>query len=422
MLDSVKISRRQSEIRQSLAELTGKETPTEDELRSMEDMDREYRSNETRYRAALIAEDTERRDAGEELETRSEKEWDELMAGFEMRQVVLNLDEGRAIEGQTQEIVSELRSAGGYRGVPVPWAALETRDTVSSDTPAPNATRPIIDRLFPQSVAARMGAQMINIGSGEIEWPVVTSAVTVGWASTEGGNVADPIQFTTVDRPMKPDHTMGVQMRITRKSLKQSGAALEQATRRDMNGAMAQALDRAVFMGTGADGQPLGVISGAGTYGIPVTAVDEQARYKVFTDAVARFMTRNAASTPTDVKALIRPELWSYLDSLIANDGGTVFDWDRLLKTLGAGNISMSHDALDAPTDPPATTALLTTRAGGVAPVFTATWGAVDLIRDVFTDAQSGGLRLTALATMDQTVARPAQLEVLTGLAMVSGV
>ena len=51
MLESVKISRRQSEIRQALAELVGKEKPTEDETRSMTDFDAEYRSNETRYRA-----------------------------------------------------------------------------------------------------------------------------------------------------------------------------------------------------------------------------------------------------------------------------------------------------------------------------------------------------------------------------------
>ena len=55
MLDSVKIQRRQSEIRQQLAELVGKETPTEDETRSMGDLDQEYRTNETRYRAALVA-------------------------------------------------------------------------------------------------------------------------------------------------------------------------------------------------------------------------------------------------------------------------------------------------------------------------------------------------------------------------------
>ena len=60
MLDSVKIARRQSEIRQRLAELVGKDSPSDDETRSMESMDTEYRSNETRYRAALIAEDIPR--------------------------------------------------------------------------------------------------------------------------------------------------------------------------------------------------------------------------------------------------------------------------------------------------------------------------------------------------------------------------
>ena len=58
MLDSVKIARRQSEIRQSLAGIVGKDAPTEEETRQMETLDAEYRTNETRYRAALTAEDT----------------------------------------------------------------------------------------------------------------------------------------------------------------------------------------------------------------------------------------------------------------------------------------------------------------------------------------------------------------------------
>ena len=55
MLDSLKITRRQSEIRQQLAGLVGKEAPSEDETRSMETLDTEYRTNETRFRAALVA-------------------------------------------------------------------------------------------------------------------------------------------------------------------------------------------------------------------------------------------------------------------------------------------------------------------------------------------------------------------------------
>ena len=416
MLDSVKIARRQSEIRQSLAELAGNETPTDDELRQMAALDLEYRQNETRYRAALIAEDTERREAGADLETRSAAEWAQMMAGFELRQVALHLDEGRSLQGQTAEIVTELRNAGGFRGVPVPWQALELRNTVASGTPNPVQTMPIIDRLFPDSVAARMGAQMIAIEAGAMEWPVTTSAVTAGWADGESANVATGAAYVTADRPLTPDHNLGVQMRITRKVLKQSGAALEQAVRRDMSGAMAAAMDQAVFLGTGANGQPLGIITGAATYGITATAVAASASWAAFRAAVTRFLTGNAATGPSDVRAMIRPELWNFLDGELIT-GTAVSDWDRLVQSIPVANIAMTSNALAAPAgDPVACSAVLTTAAGGVAPVFVGAWGAIDMIRDPYTDAQSGGLRLTALATMDVTVARPAQVEVLTGL------
>ncbi|QFT46792.1 Phage capsid family protein [Roseivivax sp. THAF40] len=418
MLDSVKIARRQSEIRQTLAGIVGKETPSEDETRQMEAFDAEYRSNETRYRAALIAEDEERREAGAELETRSDRDWSEMMGQFEMRQVALALDEGRQLEGQTAEIVSELRSAGGFRGVPVPWDVLERRagETIASGTPDPIQTRPIIDRLFPQSAAGRMGAQMIRIDSGAAEWPVTTSAVTAGWADGETENVAGPTAYATTDRAMSPDHNLGIQMRITRKTLKQSGAALEQALRRDMSGAMGAAMDQAAFLGTGANGQPLGVITGQATYGITSTAISAIASWSAFRAAVTRFMTANAAGSPNAVKAMIRPELWDYLDGALIS-GTAVSEWDRLMKNIPAGNIAMTNNGIAAPSGTPsATSALLTTTAGGVAPFFIGAWGAIDMIRDPFSDAQSGGLRITALATMDVTVARPAQLELLTGL------
>ena len=418
MLDSIKITRRQSEIRQALAELAGKAAPSADEVRSMENLDTEYRTNEVRYRAALVVEDTERREAGADLETRTAQEWGALIGGFEMRQVALALDEGRALDGRTAEVVAELRASGGFRGVPVPWQALEARagETVASGTPDPISTRPIIDRLFPDSVASRMGAQLITIDAGAVEWPVTTSAVAAGWADGETANVAGPVPHATTDRALSPDHNLGVQMRITRKALKQSGMALEAAVRRDMAGAMAAAVDQAVFLGTGANGQPLGVITGAATYGITTTAVDALASWSAFRAAVTRFMTGNAAGTPGSVRALIRPELWDYLDGALIT-GTAVSEWDRLLQNIPAANIAMTNNGLAAPMgDPLASTALLTTAAGGVAPVFIGAWGAVDMVRDPFSDAQSGGLRITALATLDVTVARPSQLEILTGL------
>jgi len=425
MLNSVKVAKRQSEIRQALADLAGAETLTDETRAKIDSLDKEYADNERRYRASLISEDTERREAGKELETREGRQWADLVAGFELRQVALALDEGRSLDGRTAEVVAELRGRGGYRGVPVPWAALEARNTVSTGTPDPINTRPIIDRLFPASVAAQIGAQMISIDSGATEWPVTTSSVSAGWAATEGGTVAGPTPFTTADRALKPDHTLGVQMRITRKALKQSGDALEQAIRRDMAGAMAQEMDKAITLGTGDDGQPLGVITGAATYGITATAVNATATWAAFRAAVVAFMTANAAAGPGAVRALIRPELWAALDAgyVTVGDpdaglaGPAMTEWSRLTGNIPAGNMVMTANALAAPAgDPLAVSALLTTAPGGVAPIFVGTWGAVDLIRDPYTDAQAGGLRITALATMDITVARPVQLRVLSGL------
>lgn len=421
MLESTKIQRRQSEIRQALAELVAKDQPSEDETRSMEALDKEYRQNEIKFRAALIAEDNERREAGAELESKEDRDWAGLVGRFELRQAALYLDEGRELTGATAEVVQELRSQGGFRGIPIPWQALEVRagETVAAGVPDPMQTRPIIDRLFADSVAARMGAQIITIDHGSVEYPVAVGGATVGWQTSETGSVGAPQAYTTVERPLKPDYHMGAQMRLTRKALKQSGAALEQAVRRDMGAAIQQELDRVVFLGSGASGEPEGIITyalGASPEVIKVTPVDSTADWAAFRAAVVEFMTANAAGGASAVKLMMRPEVWAALDDTLI-EGTAVSEWDRLTRHIPASNIVLANNALEAPDgSPAASTALLTTSAGGVAPIFVGAWGAIDLIRDPFSDASSGGLRLTALATLDVTFSRAEQLQVLTGL------
>lgn len=420
MLTSVKIARRQSEIRQELATLANKPEPTDDETRSMETLDTEYRSNETRYRAALIGEDEERREAGAELETRSDREQAEILAGFELRQVVDLLGNERVqLDGQTAEIVQEMRALGGFTGVPIPLECLETRagETIASGTPDPLTTRPIVDRLFADTSARRMGVNFINIPQGSTEWPVVTQGASAAWADGETGSVGAAQAFQTVDKSLAPNNTFGVAMKLTRKSMKQSGGALEQAVRRDVNAAIQVGLDAAVFQGTGANGQPLGLLPGASTYSIPETAIDAAADWAAFRQAVVEFMVANAASSASGIRMMLRPEIWSSMDAAIWDAGSGMTEWDRLVKHVGAGNIVLSTNGLAAPSGSPAASdALLTTSAGGLAPAFAGIWGGIDMIRDVYTDANSGVLRLTALVTADVTVARGVQSKILTGL------
>ncbi len=97
-----------------------------------------------------------------------------------------------------------------------------------------------------------MGAQMINIGTGETEHSVATGGAVTGWQTTETGAVGAAAAFETSVLALKPEHTLGAQMKITRRALKQTGAGLEAAIRRDMGGAIGSAL-AAIFLGTGAD-------------------------------------------------------------------------------------------------------------------------------------------------------------------------
>ena len=174
-----------------------------------------------------------------------------------------------------------------------------------------------------------------------------------------------------------------------------------------MNGAMAEAMDSAVFQGSGAGGQPTGVINLAVTPAINTTSVADLNSYGVYRDAVRRLMDNNAAMGTESARVLIKPATWSALDGDTLITGTSDSQWDRLLKRFNRKNVHISSNAL------PDDYAILTAVTGGVPPIFCATWGAIDLIRDPYSDAASGGLRLTALATMDVTISRSQQIEIL---------
>ena len=419
MLQSQKIARRQSEIRQQLAHLAGIEKPTDEQRSQLTALDSEYGVNEQRFRAALIGEDTERRAANDALGDSKSDEWSALVGKYELRQAVAFLDEGRALSGATAECVQEMRSAGGYQGVPIPLEALEQRagETAAAGFVNPVDVKPIIARLFPDSVAARMGGSMVNIGRGIAEYPVTSSAISAGWAPTETGDVAAPVPFTTASRSLRPNQNLGVQVRFTRRALLQS-AGVEDAARNDIRGAIQAELDRAIFQGSGTNGQPLGVVAGQATYGYSTSVASAAAVYADFRKAIVSFMLANAASGPSDVHILTRPEVWDALDGKVWDVGSGISEYDRLISRVG----SVVQSANTMPTSGSGATrktqALLTTTAGGLSPFLIGVWGGVDLIRDPYSHAASGQVAVTALLTADVVVARATQLHLLTGVAI----
>jgi hypothetical protein len=181
-----------------------------------------------------------------------------------------------------------------------------------------------------------------------------------------------------------------------------------------MSAAIQQEVDRVIFLGSGAGGEPLGIFPGAVTYGITSTPIEAAASYAAFRAAAVRFMVANAANSLDAINLALRPEVFDAMDEELLT-GTSVSEWDRL--TAKIGNVVLTTNGIAAPAgDPLATNALLTTATNGVSPIFCGMWGAVDMIRDPYSDAKSGQLRLTGLVTMDVTVARGVQLEILTGI------
>ena len=79
--------------------------------------------------------------------------------------------------------------------------------------------------------------------------------------------------------------------------------------------ATAQAMDKAVFLGAGASGEPAGLL--VGSYSITSTAVSAAPTWAQFRTAITAFMIANAITSPSDVAVLVRPEVWSKLDGTL---------------------------------------------------------------------------------------------------------
>ena len=325
-------------------------------------------------------------------------------------------EHGGRLTGPTAELVEEMRGQGNFEGVPIPYEALaaeiETRaDTVSGGTPDPVQTMPIIDRIFASSVASQFGIRSVNIPFGAREWPVATSGATFGHAATEGADLPAATVFATNDVVLNPDQTAGARIDVTRAAMKQSGPGLEQAIRRDMRKVIAEGLDNVIFQGDGTGGAVTGLLN---VGGITSTAIAAAATYAAFLTEATAFMVANAISNPNQVRMVMRPELFEGMDTtLITNTA--VSEWDRLSRRFASP--ILSSNALPAPAGSPAESdALLSVNVDGVAPAWLGLYGAVDLIRDVFTKAASGTVSLTALITYDLAVSRAIQIRKLTGL------
>ena len=167
MKDSVRISLKLSELRQSINDFT-------DETGAAEDLDKltaEYRQAETEYRAAVVVEDVDEGPArngqdGEAAEMRRLKD----SAKFGM--YIAASAARRGVTGAE----AELNAALGIPelGFPLDFLGLpEHRAAISGDAQENQGTW--LDRVFHDSAAMRLGVTFPSVEAGIAAYPVTTS-------------------------------------------------------------------------------------------------------------------------------------------------------------------------------------------------------------------------------------------------------
>jgi len=132
-----------------------------------------------------------------------------------------------------------------------------------------------IQALVADTVLGRVGIRTLEGLVGDVAIPK-GSAAAAYWITPEGGNATQTTPG--VGQVAATPHTVGAYTDITRKLLIQNGISSQNLVADELRGAIARAVEAAVFSGTGANGQPTGLdnfteVVGGETVGIPTVSM-----------------------------------------------------------------------------------------------------------------------------------------------------
>lgn len=132
-----------------------------------------------------------------------------------------------------------------------------------------------IEALVADTVLGAAGVRTLAGLVGDVTIPKSGSA-TAYWVTTEGGNATETTP--NIGQVGATPHTVGAYTDITRKLLMQSGIGAQTLIADLLREAIGRAIEAAVFSGTGANGQPLGLDNwtetiGGSSVGIPTVSM-----------------------------------------------------------------------------------------------------------------------------------------------------
>ena len=386
---------RASEIRTRLNELSGIETGelTDETRLEMDKLGVEYADVERQKRAAILAGDTPEETPEAGAGDPEQREIAELIERAELRNYLVSAAQGNAVDGAERELrQAVLGNDADETQMPIDIlllmsGELEQRADASSDVAASiqNSQQNIVGRIFAETAGAYMGVARPSVPVGETHYYALAGG-TIADVRSDGVAIdAGPATFT--EKSVAP-------VRLTARYLfgLETTARIrgfEEALRADIRAVLGDKLDFMALNGQAAVSDTSPAIEGIIAQLTDPTNPSDQADWNDYYGLYASRVDGKTSMDGSNVRLLVNPATYKHAVGLQIPTSG-----DLLRRELPAGRFRASANMPDAVS---AIATLLSytasARVGYVQPV----WRGISLIRDVYTQAASGQVALTAI-------------------------
>lgn len=415
MTNSQRLSVELSETRQALNgeiekrnKLTDGQEPSAEDDRKLDELTRKVSRLETEYRAAVTteaAEAEEQRSTEPDAEKREELE---LLGRASIGPYLMEAVEQRSAGGVEAELrAAALGDDANPGSFPVELLDFEaparTEERADAVTPvaaaalADGSQASVLPRVFTRSVASRLGVAMPTVPVGAAVYPVMLTGTTATQAADDTHVDAAAGSFTGYT--LEPIRLTAAYLYRTRQALQLRN--FEEVLRRDLNAVMSDAMDDQVVNGDGAGANVNGFLS---ELPAAADAVDAEVNYRGYIGRLAQSVDGINAYGMADLRTVIGAATFRHMIDEYRSNNSEQSAWDKLMQTLGGISVT---SRIPAPTNDVQTNVTALSSYPGrnaVAPV----WRGVELIRDPYTAAGRGEVRLTAIMYWNFKILREA--------------
>jgi HK97 family phage major capsid protein len=254
-----------------------------------------------------------------------------------------------------------------------------------------------VEMLRNRSVAYRMGAMRLGGLQGNVTVPKQTGAASWYWLASESTSITESQQ--TMGQMALSPKTGGAYTEISRQLLLQSSPSAEALVTADLGRVGGLGIDSAVLAGSGASGQPLGIINTAGIGAVTGTSLAYAGILEFQSDiATANVLPTSGGYVTTPTVAALMMQRVKFASTASPLWEGNL--WDGQMAGFGA----MSSNQMAA----------ASMLFGDWSAVVVAEWGVLEIEVNPFANFQAGIVGVRAIVSVDCGLRYPAAFSLAT--------